>query len=116
MKWLASLLVVCGGLSGVWALGLFYRQRTTVDPHQPATARTLVKDGIYRFTRNPMYLGLALLLGAAVLWWSALSPVVVILIFVAYMNRFQIEPEERALLAKFGQAYREYLQGTKRWL
>jgi len=72
--------------------------------------------GIYRFTRNPMYVGLALvLLGWAALLsspWALLGP----LVFVLYINRFQIAPEERVLSAKFGAAYTEYIARVRRWL
>lgn len=94
----------------------FRKAKTTVDPFHPESASAIVTSGIYRFTRNPMYLGFLLaLIGLAVFlgnWISALFP----LIFVAYMNRFQISPEERALRARFGVPYEAYLRSVRRWL
>jgi protein-S-isoprenylcysteine O-methyltransferase Ste14 len=94
----------------------FKRARTTVNPFRPEDSTALVTSGIYRLTRNPMYVGLALLLlgWAAFLCsaWALLGPV----IFVLYVNRFQITPEERVLSAKFGTAYTEYTARVRRWL
>jgi len=94
----------------------FRQSHTTVDPVHPERASTLVVGGVYRFTRNPMYLGFALLLLAWVVYLSAWLGVLVIALFVAYMNRFQIKAEERALESQFGQAFREYKKSVRRWL
>lgn len=94
----------------------FRKAKTTVDPFHPDSAAAIVTSGIYRFTRNPMYLGFLLALVAVAVflgnWISALMP----LVFVVYMNRFQISPEERALRAKFGAPYEAYLRSVRRWL
>ena len=94
----------------------FLQSRTTINPLRPHKAAVLVTRGIYRLTRNPMYVGLALLLVAwAVFWgslWGFLGPV----LFVLYMNRFQIGPEERALRGIFGEAYDAYAARVRRWL
>ena len=90
--------------------------RTVVSELASFAFRTLVTGGIYRVTRNPMYLGLALVLAAWAVFllnpWSVLGPVV----FVPYMTRFQIEPEERALVSLFGQQYTDYRQRVRRWI
>ena len=100
-------------LSGV---GAFRRQGTTVDPLHPEEASQVVRTGIYRFTRNPMYLGFAVaLLG----WGVGLGHPLTLLVapaFMAYLTRFQIQAEERALRAKFGPAYEDYLQAVRRWV
>lgn len=100
-------------LSGAMA---FRRMKTTVNPFRPERASSLVTSGVYRMTRNPMYVGLLLVLvGWAVLLanlWSALGPVV----FVAYITRFQIKPEERALSSLFGEEYASYKSRVRRWL
>ena len=92
------------------------RAKTTLNPLKPETTSSLVTSGVYRFTRNPMYLGLvlALLAWAAFLSsvWSLLGP----LVFILYMTRFQIVPEERALSSIFGTAYSEYQVKVRRWL
>lgn len=94
----------------------FRKARTTVDPMHPEAASAIVTSGIYRFTRNPMYLGFLL---ALIAWAVFLGSIVAALmppLFVAYMNRFQILPEERALVARFGVPYETYLRSVRRWL
>lgn len=92
------------------------RLGTTVDPTRPQRATTLVTSGIYRFSRNPMYLGFLLLLSG----WSAclLLPQggLLGLLLVLYLNRFQIKPEERVLTQRFGRSFAEYCTRTRRWL
>jgi len=94
----------------------FKRARTTINPFRPEQATTLVTSGMYRFTRNPMYVGLTLVvLGWAAFLcsaWALAGPVA----FVFYIRRFQIAPEERVLSAKFGLAYAEYTSRVRRWL
>lgn len=94
----------------------FRRAKTTINPMKPAESSTLVCTGIYRVTRNPMYVGLTcLLLGWAVFLtspWTLLGP----LGFALYITRFQIVPEERVLAAKFGADYAAYQSKVRRWL
>jgi protein-S-isoprenylcysteine O-methyltransferase Ste14 len=94
----------------------FAHARTTVDPLHPGSASRLVMTGVYRFTRNPMYLGdLLMLLG----WGVYLSNILALVLtpaFVFYVNRFQIAPEERALSAIFGAPYAAYRERVRRWL
>jgi protein-S-isoprenylcysteine O-methyltransferase Ste14 len=103
-------------LASVTAVMAFRRSRTTLDPHRPAKASELVARGIFRVSRNPMYLALAIaLLGWAAQRgraWLVLGPVA----FVLYITRFQILSEERALADKFGPAYDAYRRTTRRWL
>lgn len=93
----------------------FRRARTTVNPLAPQNATVLVTTGIYRYTRNPMYLGLALV----VLGWAAFLASAVALLgpiaFVSYISRFQITPEERVLSVKFGDAYAAFTSRVRRW-
>lgn len=104
-------IAVC--LAGVFS---FRRARTTVNPLKPETASALVSSGVYRYTRNPMYLGFATVLIA----WSILlawPPALLgVLGFVMYMNRFQIGPEERALARLFGREFAQYCSQVRRWL
>jgi protein-S-isoprenylcysteine O-methyltransferase Ste14 len=94
----------------------FRRARTTVNPTKPDQASSLVSGGVYRITRNPMYVGLTCVLVAwAVLLssaWALLGP----LAFVPYIGRFQIAPEERALAKLFGSEYAAYQARVRRWL
>jgi protein-S-isoprenylcysteine O-methyltransferase Ste14 len=100
------------------AMGMiaFRRARTTINPVKVEEASSIVSSGIYRRTRNPMYVGLtSLLLGWAV---YLASPVALLgpLAFVLFTTRFQIIPEERVLTAKFGRVYTDYQQMVRRWL
>ena len=92
------------------------RARTTINPTKPESASTLVTSGIYRYTRNPMYLGVVL----ALIGWAAFLSNALALVgafaFAAYMNRFQITSEERALSAIFGTEYATYTSRVRRWL
>lgn len=100
-------------LSGIVS---FARSRTTINPLNPQAATTLVDSGVYRFSRNPMYLGILLVLvGWAALLGNAFA-VLVLPGFVWYINRFQIIPEERALLECFGSAFVAYSGKVRRWL
>lgn len=117
LKLASAGLLALTGLS-VAALGIlaFRRHATTVNPLQPDKATALVTDGIYRFTRNPMYLGMALLLSAWALYLSALWAFAGPIVFVLYISRFQIQPEERALAGLFGREYADYAGRVRRWL
>jgi protein-S-isoprenylcysteine O-methyltransferase Ste14 len=94
----------------------FIRARTTVNPLRPQTTSQLVTEGLNRYSRNPMYVGQFLLLIAwAVFLGHALSAVMPLL-FALYITQFQILPEERALEARFGDAYANYRARVRRWL
>jgi protein-S-isoprenylcysteine O-methyltransferase Ste14 len=111
---LAGGLAVAGVLTSV--LGVVRRARTTVNPMRPELSSQLVVTGVYRVTRNPMYLGfLLLLLAWAVLLSNALT-LAVLAAFALYINRFQITPEERALASAFGRQYAAYKAYVRRWL
>ena len=100
-------------LAGVFT---FRRMKTTVNPLTPEATTTMVTSGIYRFTRNPMYLGFLLVLAGWAMYLSNLLAFALLPLFVWYMNRFQIVPEERALGVKFSQAFTEYKRSVRRWL
>jgi protein-S-isoprenylcysteine O-methyltransferase Ste14 len=101
------------GSAAVWA---FHRARTTVNPWRPQASSALVVSGIYRRTRNPMYLGLALALAGWGLYLANVYALLLACTFVPYMNRFQIRPEERVLQHTFGNSFREYCRQVRRWL
>ncbi|SJN56706.1 hypothetical protein VR7878_01916 [Vibrio ruber DSM 16370] len=108
--------LLLSGWLGLSALFTFYRVRTTVNPVRPDLAATVVTHGVFRFSRNPMYLGLVLILIADVYWLGSFIGLIWIIGFVMYMTYFQIIPEERILAARFGEPYRVYLQRVRRWL
>lgn len=93
----------------------FLVSKTTVNPTTPDKASSLVTKGLYKFSRNPMYLAMLLVLLAVGLKFGNAFNTLIAAGFVGYMNRFQIVPEERMLLAKFGKQYKEYLAKTRRW-
>lgn len=109
MSQISAALVVAAGIS-------FWRARTTIDPMHPERAAMLVTTGIYRYTRNPMYLSLLLLLLAYALRIDALAAFSGPAFFAGYVTRFQIVPEERALRAKFSADYAHYCLHVRRWL
>lgn len=114
--WLASAGWLVGVVLGALGVRLFQRAGTTISPLQPENASVLVVSGIYRWTRNPMYLALLVLLGSWAIVLANLASVVVLPAFVAYLTRFQIVPEERELAARFGEAFAAYRQRVRRWL
>lgn len=108
-----SLLGVVISLAGVLT---FKRASTTVDPRRPAEASTLVTTGIYRYSRNPMYLGVLLvLIGWAVILGNLISALAIVG-FVAYITRYQIIPEERLLQEKFSASFTAYKGRVRRWI
>jgi len=111
--WLLVLAGIGVDLAGLHA---FRRARTTINPMRPHATSTLVTSGIYRFTRNPMYLGMLLLLLAWAIWLSSLLALLLAAVYVVYLNRFQITPEERVLASRFGQDYADYRKQVRRWL
>lgn len=111
-----ALLFAVGAALDVTGLVHFMKARTTVNPLEPGAASTLITGGVYRFTRNPMYLGLATLLLAWGIWLGNAVALGGVAVFIAYMNRFQIAPEERALEARFGAEYSRYRSRVRRWI
>jgi protein-S-isoprenylcysteine O-methyltransferase Ste14 len=113
---LAVALVVIGVLIGATAFVQFRRAGTTPDPRTPQDTVKLVTSGLYRFSRNPMYLGDVLILAGWTLWLANALAFVGPPLFIAYIDRFQILPEESVLAARFGAAYAEYCRAVRRWL
>ncbi|MDQ6733456.1 MAG: isoprenylcysteine carboxylmethyltransferase family protein [Nitrospirota bacterium] len=109
-------MAVAGAIISGLGIVSFRQARTTVNPMKPDSTSSLVVSGIYRLTRNPMYLGfLLVLLGWAIFLSNALT-FVFLPAFVFYMNRFQIEPEEKALHSLFGPQFVAYTSRVRRWL
>ncbi|MGH1426391.1 MAG: methyltransferase family protein [Arenicella sp.] len=99
----------------VLAVLAFRKAHTTINPHRPETSSSLVTGGVFSFSRNPMYLGLAvLLLGWSWFLMNAYAMLLVIA-FIGYITAFQIKPEERMLSHLFGDDYRQYQQRVRRW-
>jgi protein-S-isoprenylcysteine O-methyltransferase Ste14 len=113
---LAIALALVGVAFDLSALIAFRRAKTTINPMKPQSTTSMVASGVYRMTRNPMYIGLVFLLGGWAVflwtWWALLGPFA----FAAYITRFQIAPEEKALSALFGAEYLAYKSQVRRWL
>lgn len=103
----------CFSLSGVYC---FRRAKTTINPHKPHKASSLVDNGVYRISRNPMYVGLLFLLLAMASFLDNAYALLVVGVYIIYMNAFQIGPEERALEAIFDEDFRQYKSRVRRWI
>lgn len=109
-------IAAAGVLIAVTGVLSFRRARTTVNPLRPEAASSLVASGIYRHTRNPMYLGMLLVLIGWAAYLARPWALLVLPAFVLYMNRFQIVPEERVLQRIFGAEFDAYSNRVRRWL
>ncbi len=112
----AVLLLAAGVLVAVAGVLEFRRARTTVNPTTPQAASAMVRSGIYGHTRNPMYLGMLLVLAAWAAWLANPAAYAVVPAFLLYLNRFQIEPEERILAGLFAGEFDTYRRSVRRWL
>lgn len=113
---LVAVLLLAAGLAVAIAGVLHFRRaRTTVNPLRPEQATSMVTNGVYRWSRNPMYLGMLLVLAAWAAWLGSLLALAGLPLFVAYMARFQIVPEERALAARFPDEFARYARSVRRW-
>ncbi|MGB7737902.1 MAG: isoprenylcysteine carboxylmethyltransferase family protein [Steroidobacteraceae bacterium] len=112
----AVLLLAVGVLVAVAGVLEFHRAHTTVNPTKPEAASSMVCSGIYRHTRNPMYLGMLFALAAWAVWLASLAAFAVLPAFVLYMNRLQIKPEERVLAGLFASEFAAYRRSVRRWL
>ena len=109
--------VLLGAAIGIAVVSMvqFYRAKTTIDPLTPSKASQLVTNGIYQYSRNPIYLALLLILLAWGLWLENAFNTILAAGFVYYMNAFQILPEEKALFQIFGKDYQQYCKKVRRW-
>jgi protein-S-isoprenylcysteine O-methyltransferase Ste14 len=113
--WLAVALVSVGFITGSLGVVTFRKATTTIDPTRPR-ASSLVTWGVYAISRNPMYLGgLVMLLGWSLFLSNALA-FLFLPLYVLYIDRYQIAPEERALTSLFGVRYAAYQTRVRRWL
>jgi len=116
-RWgLVVALLLAAGLFGAPAFSAFAKASTTINPVQIDRASTLVTTGIYRITRNPMYVALTFILCAWAAWLNQPLALVGPILFAFYITRFQVIPEERTLAQKFGHSYDDYRRSVRRWL
>ena len=116
VRWsVAGAIALTGLLLSVVAVVQFRKTKTTVHPMMPAETSAIVTSGVYSYTRNPMYLGMLLVL----IGWGfyLMNPFSILFSFgfIGYMNRYQIIPEEQILESKFGEEYSLYKQSVARW-
>ena len=112
-----SVLLVIVGLScALPSYRLFARNKTTISPLTPSETSVLKTQGMYRYSRNPMYLGLLLLIIAATIWFGTWFGIIISVFFILLINILQIIPEEEALLQIFGEEYLEYKKKVRRWI
>ena len=116
LKAAGGLLLLCGITLLGSAVLAFIKHKTSVNPVNLDQTQYLVTDGFYRYSRNPMYLGFLLLLIGQAALLTNLGAFIAPLIFYTVMTTIQINPEEKALTLKFGEAYIAYCQKTRRWL
>ncbi len=111
-----GVMALIGVLFAATGIRSFKKAKTTINPTTPGSASSLVTSGVYKFTRNPMYVGLLCVLIGWGVFLANLFALAFIACFVFYMNRFQIGPEERALESLFGDAFTAYKIQVRRWL
>lgn len=114
--WLGSGLIIISLCIILMGIVEFKKAQTTVNPHTPEKSATLVTRGIYQYSRNPMYFGVFLALLDWALYLSNILAFVLLPVFVIYVSRFQIQPEEKVMTQKFGNDYRAYLARVRRWV
>lgn len=112
----AIALLVAGVVLMAAAAASFVTARTTINPLKPSRASRLVTGGVFRLSRNPIYLGDLLALAAIAVWFGQAANIAWLAAFVWYIDRFQIRPEERALRSLFGTEYVAYCARVRRWL
>jgi protein-S-isoprenylcysteine O-methyltransferase Ste14 len=113
---MAILFAVSGIVLVVFSMLAFRRASTTVDPFHPEEASQLVVDGFFAYSRNPMYVSLALVLIGWAIWLGSVYNVAVLVLFVTYITFFQIKPEEEAMRSLFGETYEHYCSRVRRWI
>ena len=113
---LAFLVAASGFGIAAWALIQFQQQKTTYHPTVPGAATSLVTDGVYKITRNPMYVGMALVLAGEALYFGTILGALLVMVFVGVITAVQIIPEERALARLFGAEFEAFKYRTPRWL
>ena len=117
LRWLwVALVAITAVFIAVTAIRTFVKAETTIDPLEPNAADRLVTHGLFRYSRNPMYVSLTLVLVAVGLFLQNAVAIALVVLFPLYLTRFQIIPEERALAEKFGDEFEAYRRRVRRWL
>ena len=114
--YIGALLLLLGFVILISAVQLFRKDKTTVNPLSPEQATKLVTNGIFQYSRNPMYLGMAFILSSMAVFFNLIGGAILIVLFCFYITKFQIIPEERAMTNLFPQDFPKYMQATRRWI
>ena len=109
-------IIIIAGSFDLWSLFLFLKKHTTPNPMKPENTTGLVVNGLYQYTRNPMYVGLLTILMGYAIWLGSLTPFLVLPLFYCLITEMQIKPEESVLIKKFGEDYQAYKNSVRRWL
>ena len=109
-------LLILGLIIFISAVKSFREQKTTVNPLKPKQASSLVTSGIFRFSRNPMYLGMLIILLSISFKFNLLGGIIISLLFFIFITKFQIYPEEEAMNELFGDKFTQYSNTTRRWI
>jgi protein-S-isoprenylcysteine O-methyltransferase Ste14 len=109
-------IIIIAGSSDLWSLLLFFKKHTTPNPMKPQNTTGIVTSGLYKFSRNPMYVGLLIILTGYAIWLGSVTPFLLLPLFYWLITQMQIKPEERILQQKFGQEYLDYKNTVRRWL
>ena len=109
-------LLILGLIVFISAVRSFRKQKTTVNPLKPKQASSLVTSGIFRFSRNPMYLGMLIILLSISFKFNLLGGMIISLLFFIFITKFQIYPEEEAMNELFGDKFTQYSNTTRRWI
>lgn len=113
---ISVLFLILGLTIGILAISVFVKKKTTINPVNISKASSLVNTGVFKYTRNPMYLGMLFILLSISFKFNLYGGSIIVFIFYLFITRFQIIPEEKTMDQLFGQEYRDYKHSTRRWL
>ena len=116
LDFFSVLLLICGIVIIYTAFLSFKNHRTTINPLNLTKTSSLVNTGVFKYTRNPMYLGMVFILLSIALKFNLYGGLIIILLFFFFITKFQIIPEEKAMEKLFGQKFKIYKKKTRRWL
>ena len=116
LDFFSILLLICGIIIIRTAFLSFKNHQTTINPLNLTKTSSLVNTGIFKYTRNPMYLGMVFILISLALKFNLYGGIIVVLLFCSFITKFQIVPEENAMENIFGKEYKKYKKTTRRWL
>ena len=111
-----AFMIIMGFIIILSAIIQFKKYKTTITPFNPSNAKKLIVHGIYKFSRNPMYLGLLLILFGISISQNLIGGLLIVPSFILYINHFQIIPEESAMLDLFKDDFLKYKENVRRWI